>query len=100
TTGQPIPAAGAGATVEDVDLATVTISLDPGLRNVRLLDVLEAITKSADHPINYSIVDYGIEFTLKGPDQAQLHTRTFKVDPNTFYMGLQNVSTINFGAAA
>jgi len=52
--------------------------------------VLEAITKSADSPIGYAIVDYGIEFTLKGPDQVQLHTRTFRVDPNTFYMGLQN----------
>jgi type II secretory pathway component GspD/PulD (secretin) len=28
-----------------------------------------------------------------------LHTRTFKLDPNTFYMGLQSVSTINFGGA-
>ena len=74
-------------TVEDIDLATVIISLNAGLRNARLLDVLEAITKSADHPIQYSILDYGIEFSLKGPDE--LHTRTFKVDPNEFYINLQ-----------
>jgi beta-lactamase regulating signal transducer with metallopeptidase domain/type II secretory pathway component GspD/PulD (secretin) len=97
TTGQPI-AATATANTNEVDLRTVTISLDPGLENVRLLDVLEAITKSADHPIKYSILDYGIEFSLKGPEVLQLHTRTFKLDPNTFYMGLQSVSTINFGS--
>ena len=82
--GQPAPAP------EDVDLASVTINIDPGLKNVRLLDVLEAITKSADHPISYAMLDYGIEFNLKGPDQVQLHVRTFRVDPNTFLTGLQN----------
>jgi len=88
------------------------ISLAPGLRNARLLDVLEAITKSADHPISYSIVDYGIEFRLKGVEQVPLHTRTFKVDTNNLYKGLQKFTTnftttreiqlavINFFAAA
>jgi len=33
-------------------------------------------------------------------DQSQLETKTFKVDPNTFYMGLQNVRTIGFGNVA
>jgi|GEM_PF-608015 len=95
TNGQP--AAAANSQTENVDLAAVTISLDPGLRNARLLDVLEAITKSADHPISYSILDYGIEFSLKGAEQVQLHTRTFRVDPNTFYTGMQNVITIAAG---
>jgi len=98
TTGQPIIPQAAPA--EEVDLGTVTISLDPGLKNVRLADVLEAIVASADHPIKYSIRDYGIAFSLKGPESPELHTRTFKVDPNTFYMGLQNVGVITFGAVA
>src|SRR6185437_14938683 len=41
TTGQPI-----SQESQDFDLAAVTIDLSPGLRNVRLLDVLEAITKT------------------------------------------------------
>jgi type II secretory pathway component GspD/PulD (secretin) len=87
-TGQPIAAS--TAPQEDVDLGTVMISLDPGLQNVRLMDVLEAIVKSSDHPIKYSLLDYGIEFSFKGPDVPELHTRTFKVDPNAFYHGIQN----------
>jgi len=110
TNGQP--AAAANSQTEDVDLSAVMISLAPGLRNARLLDVLEAITKSADHPISYSIVDYGIEFRLKGVEQVPLHTRTFKVDTNNLYKGLQKFTTnftttreiqlavINFFAAA
>ena len=77
----------------------MTIYLEPGLKNVRLLDVLEAVVKSSDHAIKYSLLDYGIEFSLKGPDQLQLHTRTFRLDPNTFYMSLQSVSTIDVGGA-
>jgi hypothetical protein len=76
-------------TEADVDLNDVRISLDPGLKNVRLMDVLEAIVGTADHPIKYSILDYGVEFSFKGPEAPELFTRTFKVDPNTFYMGLQ-----------
>ena len=83
--GQPVyfdPTTGAPITREtsnDVDLAAVKVNLDPGLTKVRLVDVLEAVTKTADHPINYAILDYGIEFSIKPPG-AQLHTRTFKVE--------------------
>jgi hypothetical protein len=92
-TGQPI-VANPPTPMEDVALGKVVISLDPGLRKVRLIDVLEAIVKSSDHPIKYSLLDYGIEFSFKGPDVPELYTRTFKVDPNAIYTGLQNVRTL------
>ena len=95
TTGQPITPT---APTENIDLGDVRINLDPGLRNVRLMDVLEAIVKTADHPIKYSMLDYGIEFSFKGPETPELFTRTFKVDPNTFYMGLQNLGAFRNGA--
>jgi beta-lactamase regulating signal transducer with metallopeptidase domain len=76
---------------EEEDLGAVTISVDPPLANMRLVDVLEAIAKCADHPIKYSLTDIGIEFSLKRRDEPELFTRTFKVDTNTFYWGLQNV---------
>lgn len=94
-TGQPI--ATSPAPQEDLDLGTVMISLDPGLQNVRLMDVLEAIIKSSNHPIKYSLLDYGIEFSFKGPEVPELHTRTFKVDPKTFYLGLENAKAISLG---
>ena len=36
-------------------------------------------------------------FSLKGAEQETLYTRVFKVDPNTFFQGLQNVSEDTFG---
>jgi hypothetical protein len=98
--GQPIyfdPATGAPIKTdmtEDIDLAAVKVKLDTNLTNVRLIDALEAITKSADHPITYSILDYGIEFSLKPPG-VQLHTRTFKVDTTTFFRNLQSNGIIS-----
>ena len=76
---------------ENIDLGSVKINLDPELRNIRLMDVLEAIVESSDHPIKYSMSDYGIEFSFKRAETPDLHNRTFHVDPNIFYMGLQNL---------
>ena len=53
--------------------------------------------KVADRPIKYSIEDYAIVFSLKAREATPLYVRTFKVDPNTFYQGLQNVGAFSFG---
>jgi tetratricopeptide (TPR) repeat protein len=93
-TGMPeAPATAAG---EAVDVNSVIIKLS--LTDVRLADVLDAIVLVADHPVKYSILDYGIVFSSKGPESPQLFMRTFKVDPNTFYSGLDAVSSAGFGA--
>jgi len=76
---------------QEIDLGQVTIDLRPGLKNVRLMDVLEAITKCADRPIKYSIRDYGIAFSFRGPESPELHTRTFKIDLNAFYQKLDQL---------
>ncbi len=67
----------------NIALGDVRISVDPGLKNVRLMDVLETIVKTADHPIKYTVMDYGIEFSFRGPVVPELFTRLFKIDPNT-----------------
>ena len=67
---------------------------------MRLADLLDAIVLVADHPIKYSIEEYGIVFSTRGPDQAQLETRTFKIDPNTFYQGLESVGAESFGGTS
>ena len=101
-TGLPAaPAADAGGAaageVQDVGAFTIKI---PSLTDVRLADVLDAIIEVADHPIKYSIRDFAIVFSAKGPETPQLFTREFRVDPNTFYSGLESVSSQTFGSSS
>ena len=101
-TGLPLaPAAGAGGaagtTTEQLDVGSWIIKI-PSLTDVRLADVLDAMVLVADHPIKYSIQDFAIVFSSKGPETPQLFMRTFRIDPNTFYSGLENVSAQSFGS--
>ena len=93
--GQPIPA----APVEQVDMSSIAIKINPALSDIRLADVLDAIVKVADKPIKYSIEDYAVVFSLKAREATPFYVRTFKVDPNTFYQGLQNVGAMSFGGS-
>ena len=92
----PAPAAGGAAGGEATPVDQVVIKLN--LTDVRLADLLDAIVMVADHPIKYSILDYGIVFSSKGAETPQLYMRTFRVDPNTFYSGLEGVSASSFGS--
>jgi len=72
------------------------------LRHVTMADVLDAIVRVADRPIQYAIEDYAVIFSLRadgnfipprteravGP--APLAVRTFHVDTNTFVGGLES----------
>ena len=99
TTGLPIaPAASeAGGAGEQQDVGSYIIKI-PSLTDVRLADVLDAIQLVCDHSIKYSIQDFAVVFSAKGPETPQLFMRTFRVDPNTFYSGLENVSAQSFGS--
>ena len=81
-----------------MDASSINVKLT--LNDVRLADVLDAIVLVADHPIKYSVEDYAIVFSAKGPEPVPLETRTFKVDPNTFYQGLESVGAVSFGASS
>jgi tetratricopeptide (TPR) repeat protein len=74
------------------------ININLSLHNVSLTELLNAICLVSDHPIKYSVEDYGVVFAEKGADSPQFEMRTFKVDPNTFYAGLQNVNSFSFGS--
>lgn len=93
-TGQPEPAP---VVAEPVDLSTVRIKINPPLYNLRLADVLDAIVKTADRPIKYSVEDYAVLFSAKTAEPVPLYIRTFKVDPNTFIQGLESVGALPFG---
>ena len=47
---------------EPADLAGITIRFNSSLRNLRLRGLLDAITKVADRPIQYKVVEYGVLF--------------------------------------
>ncbi|HUA65757.1 MAG TPA: hypothetical protein VME24_07915 [Alphaproteobacteria bacterium] len=94
TTGLPETAPAAGGQPADPTQININLSLD----NVSLVDALNAICLVSDHPIKYSVEDYGIVFSEKGPDSPPYEMRTFKVDPNTFWTGLQNVNSFSFGS--
>ena len=82
---------------EAADVDSVTVKVNPALTDVRLGDVLDAITKTADKPIKFSVLDYAIVFSLRGQETVPLETRKFHVDPNTFRQGLESVTGIEIG---
>jgi type II secretory pathway component GspD/PulD (secretin)/tetratricopeptide (TPR) repeat protein len=99
-TGLPVaPAAnaGGGGGGEAADIGAYMIKI-PSLVDVRLAEVLDAICLVSDHPLKYSIQDFAVVFQAKGEEQVVLSMRTFKVDPNTFYSGLESVSSSTFGS--
>src|ERR1035437_10371208 len=78
-TGLPKPATPARA----VDPSSITITIKPPLTNIRLADVLDAVVKTANQPIKYSIDTNGIAFAARtGKEPPPLYVRTFKVDLN------------------
>jgi type II secretory pathway component GspD/PulD (secretin)/tetratricopeptide (TPR) repeat protein len=95
--GIPAPEA---AAPEVVDLPQVGIRIETPITDVSLQEALEIIVRAAERPIKYSVEDYAIVFTHRTTEAPQLWTRTFKVDPNTFYQGLQGVSSFSFGATS
>lgn len=115
---------------EPIVFNNVLVKFNLPLRNVRLKDVLDAITKVATHPIQYSVEDYGVLFSLEagdptfptqnggtpsgpsnvmrqryglgaGPQQPEaLEVRTFRVDTNSFLKGLESAFGITLGGSA
>lgn len=76
------------------DLSRVLIKIDPPLKDVQLLDVLDAIVKAADTPLKYSIEDYAVVFSPRSGDVQALYTRVFKVDSKAL------LKAVNSGAGS
>ena len=66
-----------------------------------MADVLDAIVRVADHPVQYAVEDYAVIFSLRADGnfvhwaeravgQVPLAVRTFHVDSNTFVAGLES----------
>ncbi len=89
---------GAAAPADQADATSVKVQVS--LKNITLDDALDAILKTADRPIKYSVLEYGIMFSLRGPETAPLEIRNFKVDGNTFQDGLTGVAASSFGGGS
>ncbi len=72
------------------DVSTVRIRILPALTDVRLADVLDAIVKVADKPIQYSVEDHAVVFAWKSRGSLRLYTRLIKVNSNTFQQGMES----------
>ena len=95
TTNLPTPAAAPEG--GDVDIAQTSIRIIPPLNDLTLRQALDALVKVADRPIKYSVEEYAIVFSLRSAELPALHTKYFKIDPNTFVQGIQGVSAFCFG---
>lgn len=96
-TGLPLPAA-----TESIDIGSVSVRFNIPLRHVTMGDVLDAIVKVADKPIEYAVEDYAVIFSLRPeasampsiagrqPGSVLLTVQTFHVDTNTFVAGLES----------
>ena len=101
-TGQPIQAPPS----EPLDMSSVLVRFNLPLRNVRLKDVLDAVVKVADKPIEYSVEEYGVVFSQRSkPSDGSgaagasgpipLQVRTFKVDADKLLTGMQRAFGIS-----
>jgi beta-lactamase regulating signal transducer with metallopeptidase domain/type II secretory pathway component GspD/PulD (secretin) len=70
---------------QPLDMNTVTVRINPPLKNVRLGDAVEAVVNGADQPIRYTIAEYAVIFSEKPPNTQGLETRIFRLDPETFF---------------
>jgi hypothetical protein len=102
-TGLPLAAAPA----ETVDLNAVGFRIPLPLHNVTLRDMLDILLKASERPIQYTVEEYGVLFSLKPeagmaePKPAlaaapeRLSFRTFKVDTNTVEGALEHTFGIS-----
>jgi hypothetical protein len=91
------PATGLPISQDQVDLSSTTVRIDPPLKNVRLVDVLDAIVKVADRPLRYAINDYGVIFSVDpAPGFTEpLTTETFQVQADIFFKGIESAFGID-----
>ena len=91
----PIPA-GEARVIHSVDLENVVIDIDPPLRDLPLVYVLDAIAKKADSPIQFAVLDYAVVIMPKSPGQTDRFFRSFRANGDIFQQGLQGVQGVPF----
>ena len=104
------PNAGAGSSPVAIDPSTglpakpaaaspspdaTQININLALQDVNLQQVLNDVCLAADHPIKYSVEDYGIVFSDKETNAVKYVMRTFRVDPDALRSQLHVALNLN-----
>lgn len=79
-TGLPSPPT--STTNEPADVGSFKIRI-AGLSEARLVDLLDALVLTSDHPLKYSIQDFAVVFSAKVPQSEPLFARVFRLDTNS-----------------
>jgi beta-lactamase regulating signal transducer with metallopeptidase domain len=87
-TGLPVNA----ASFKSVNDTQIYINLRA--TNVSLANLLNAICRGSDHPIKYSLEDYGVVFSAQDTNSPQYEMREFKVDANRFVSSLYKANPL------
>jgi hypothetical protein len=102
-TGLPV----AGVPVKTVDPNAVCIRIPSPLHNVTLREMLDVLLIASDGPIQYTVEEYGVLFSLKPEARApepkpvlaaapeRLSVRTFKLDTNTVVAAIEHTFDID-----
>lgn len=84
---------GAKTNSTKVDLEKAVITINPPLKNLRMIDALDVITKVASgtrgQALAFMVEDYAVVFRQRVIEPPQLFTRIFKVDTERFVNGLE-----------
>ncbi len=79
-----------GNLVPSKEPPATTVKINLALKNATLSEALDGILKTANQPIKYSVLDYGIVFSIRGNEPLEI--RNFQVDRNAFSNGLPGVT--------
>ncbi|MGE4181386.1 MAG: M56 family metallopeptidase [Limisphaerales bacterium] len=79
---------------EPIPLGDVILRIEPPLRDVSLLDVLKALTASAEAPIQFVVEDYAVVLMHKPPRHLRLVTRIFRINPERIASRIDSMKRI------
>ncbi len=79
---------------ELVAIGDITIHINPPIRDVRMIDLLEAITQSASAPLGFTVEPYGVVFQKPSQIRPQLITRMFVIDMDKMGKDVANLRRV------
>jgi hypothetical protein len=74
------------------DVRAIAIHLKAPLKNMTVVDILHEVLRAAGPGVKYSVLDDGVQFSARTPDDAaMLMTRTYKMDTQVYVAALKSM---------
>jgi Zn-dependent protease with chaperone function len=83
STGRPPPT----RPTTRLEIGDPKITINPPMSDVRMIDVLNAVVRSAGEHVEFVVEEFAVVFRPKLPAQSALQTRVFRLNPDTFEKG-------------